>query len=104
MARKEHIMGYYTYHELETNGNTEEHKDNIEELSEYVGLWEDSCKWYNHQEDMKAYSKQHPNVVFSLFGDGEEVDDRWVEYYMDGKVQEELAKIVYPPFDKSLLK
>jgi hypothetical protein len=64
---------------------------------------EESCKWYSHQEDLRAFSKKHPKALFELKGEGEESGDIWAEYYRNGKLQVCKAIIAYPKFDESLL-
>ena len=63
----------------------------------------DQCKWYEHTEDMCRVSKKYPNVIFSLYGNGEEDGDMWVEYFMNGKFQVEKAVITYADFDPEKL-
>ena len=63
----------------------------------------DQCKWYEHTEDMCRVSKKYPNVIFSLYGNGEENGDMWVEYFMNGKFQVEKAVITYADFDPEKL-
>ena len=65
--------------------------------------FDDRCKWYEHTEDMLRVSKKYPNVIFSLYGNGEENGDMWVEYFMNGKVQTERAVITYADFDPEKL-
>lgn len=69
------------------------------------GATYDSVKWYNHDEDMIKLSLEFPEIVFTLHGEGEETDDRWKKYYLNGKMQEARAKItvVYDEFDKKKL-
>lgn len=82
-------MGYYTRYSLEIEG---EDTDNILELpgeeslrdrimGELVDgdvkiyrMLEESCKWYGHEEDMKALSLKYPDVVFHLSGQGERAE------------------------------
>lgn len=45
----------------------------------------DDIKWYAHHDDMIMLSKAFPNVVFSLYGVGEENGDEWMSYYKLGK-------------------
>lgn len=51
------------------------------------GHWypNESCKWYEHDEDMKYLSTRFPGVVFELSGSGEENGDIWRSWYKDGK-------------------
>ena len=44
------------------------------------GETSDSCKWYEHEEDLKPLSKKFPDVMFTLFGEGEESGDIWRKY------------------------
>jgi len=104
-------MGYYTRHELEvTNGDN----SLIEKLREYSdeanfslysnGDTQEESKWYGHQDELKKFSKLHPNALFILSGEGEEAGDIWREYYKNGKVQMCKAKISFDDFDEKLLK
>ena len=65
--------------------------------------FEDQCKWYEHTEDMRKISEKYQNVIFSLYGNGEEDGDMWVKYFMNGKVQTEDAVITYADFDPKKL-
>jgi hypothetical protein len=62
------------------------------------------CKWYEHDEDMRNFSKKYPNVLFLLEGKGEESEDVWRKYYQDGKCQECHAKLVFDEYDPAKLK
>jgi hypothetical protein len=73
---------------------------NIDELLEEQ--W-DSCKWCEHEKDMRALSLEFPKFLFILSGEGEESGDIWKEYYLNGKMQRSEAEIVIAPFDKSKL-
>ena len=65
--------------------------------------FDEQCKWYEHTEDMCRLSKEYPNVLFTLTGNGEESEDMWVKYFMNGKVQVENAVITYGKFDPKKL-
>ncbi len=103
-------MGYYTHHTLRVDGDTNliaelvaENEDASWSLAKN-GDTEESSKWYNHREDMRIFSLRHPDVLFTLKGEGEESGDIWIEYYKGGKMQYCKAEIVLPDFDESLLK
>lgn len=64
----------------------------------------EECKWYEHDEDMRRFSKKYPNVLFILEGEGEESGDIWKKYYKDGKCQEVQAKLVFEEYDENKLK
>jgi hypothetical protein len=100
-------MGYYTSYELnviDDKVNLEDHKVGIGEVSDYGNPFDEPNKWYDHEDDMRAYSKAFPDLVFELTGDGEEAGDNWREYYKAGKVQRCAGIIIYPVFDESQLK
>ena len=103
-------MGYYTEYNLKIEGcDFEKATEVIEELressdgAEYalneVGESAENCKWYDHQKDLKEFSKKYPDLVFELNGEGEESGDIWKKYFQNGKVQLCNAVIVFPEFD-----
>ena len=70
------------------------------ELSLYS---DDECKWYNNEDDMLLLSKEFPDVLFKLHGEGQDNEDIWDKYFMNGKMQYCPAEIMYPPFDRAKL-
>lgn len=52
---------------------------------------------------MLRLSLRFPDVLLTLRGKGEEDDDRWVSYYLNGGVQSTYAEIRYEPFDPEKL-
>lgn len=99
-------MGYYTSHKLEIiegNDYVTDYEKEIGEVSGYRNPFDDSCKWYEHEKDMRAYSKKHPKTLFKLSGDGEKNGDLWHEYYLNGKMQRVKAEIVFANYDASKL-
>ena len=63
----------------------------------------DSVNWYGHEEDMRAISKEFPDIHFELHGEGEMNDDIWTQHFVNGKSQLCRTKIVIPPFDPGKL-
>lgn len=93
-------MGYYTNYELSIENDSKLMiDDDIEAISKYLeslevfddidiqGTSHAWCKWYDHTDDMCWLSRKFPTVLFVLRGDGEEFEDFWKEYYLDGKYQ-----------------
>lgn len=78
--------------------------DNVRYAMDKRGNCNEPCKWYEHDDEMKAFSKKYPQYLFTLKGDGEEAGDMWVKYFLDGKVQTAEAKITFDPFDINSLK
>ena len=64
----------------DTNGNAEYALDIDGETGE-------TCKWYEHEAELKSFSAKHPNVLFTLHGEGEETGDIWDKYFLNGKCQ-----------------
>jgi len=112
-------MGYYTYYTLHTNMSEDKEReialwmvDNLDyfdctersyvERSLYPleDITGDSMKWYNHQDDMKKVAHAFPDVKFELYGEGEDREDTWVEYYWNDKFERATARIVWdePPY------
>lgn len=92
-------MGYYTDYDI--SGNPPEVQEAIIKLSDYN--WEDSgrlnAKWYGHEADCLQVSKQFPEVVIEVSGEGEESGDIWKAYYLNGKTYRAEAKITFEEFN-----
>ncbi len=108
-------MGYYTKYKLEEPDvgrelgweiveQMERYDTDYGKLSKFIGGFGESIKWYDHESEMKAFSKRFPDVVFTLHGEGEESGDLWVKYFKDGKMHRVDAVISYAPFDEGQLK
>lgn len=102
-------MGYMTRYDLEIaqDGEVYVHESDakimVKEHADY-SPWDEECKWYDHEADMKWLSQQYPGTVFMLSGKGEESGDLWRKYFRDGKMQVCKGKVIYPPFDAGMLK
>lgn len=66
------------------------------------GRPEQSEKWYDHEDDLRAFSSLYPEYLFQLDGLVEE-GTRWRKYFKNGKMQDAQPEIIYPPFDESKL-
>lgn len=116
-------MGYYTRYNITAYNYKDDRKKKIVEIDDsllsfeedeqvfvddiksIVGYLptEDSCKWYNHEEDMVTLSQKHPTVLFKVHGEGEVSGDIWDKWFLNGKKQICNAEIVIPDFDPSKL-
>lgn len=110
-------MGYYTQYSLDIKYLGKNHGDwhDLEERVMAATIPNDygtvgelvsggiNCKWYDHDKDMKSISFAFPDVLFILEGSGEETDDRWKAYFLNGKTQRCAGEIRFPPFDASKL-
>lgn len=78
-------MGYYTRYSLTVKDIDE--TDKIREaLTQLYGMdpFEDSTKWYDSDENCIQVSRQFPDTLFAISGDGEEQGDRWRKVYQNG--------------------
>jgi ABC-type Fe3+-hydroxamate transport system substrate-binding protein len=97
--------GYCTFFSLEVIGgdSTHDYSQEIRDMSGYPNLFEDSVKWYSHQEDMRSFSKKYPEVLFILSGEGEDPEDMWKEYHKNGLMQKVNAEITFEEFNETKL-
>lgn len=113
-------MGYYTRYSLKivNDGSTESfvHSCTGEPIKQLVaenkhavyaleedGSHKDEITWYDHEKEMRAFSKKFPNLIFELSGEGEMNSDVWKKYFKNGKCQICKAKISFDEFDESKL-
>lgn len=110
-------MGYYTDYDLDISPHgrdvfSNEEIDELEREIDLLNVFESghtvggyycNAKWYDHDEDMMRLSGRFPDILFSLHGNGENQEDMWDAYYLNGRMQYCGAKITYPPFDESQL-
>lgn len=104
-------MGYYTRFSLKVIGKTDiDIIDKLRNKCDYAefaldedGNSEKSCKWYDCKEDIKEFSKSHPDVLFLLEGEGEEAGDIWKFYARNNKCCFQQAQIVFEQFDEFML-
>lgn len=98
-------MGYYTRFELAVINGGDYETDYEEVVKEQVDYnpFSDETKWYDFEKDMREVSKEHPNVLFELSGEGEEAGDLWKAYFKNGKMQMCKARVEYDNFDEARL-
>ena len=110
-------MGYYTAYELKWEVKDKSKLDEYLTPSNYIktheemsfalsedGSTSERSEWYEHERDMIEMSKAMPAYLFTLSGEGEESDDQWRKYFLNGKMQLCKATITFPEFDPKELK
>lgn len=112
-------MGYYTYYSLSVkNGDefpiekqreaslqlaeklkTREYYEKYIETSFDPFSWvsNDSMKWYESKKDMLELSRNFPEAIFVLYGEGEDREDTWRTFYKDGASIYQQAHFYYDP-------
>lgn len=105
-------MGYYTAYALEFDGPAdalddftrdledgaiiaEEYAEPLKDMVSYGDNYVDSHKWYGWHEDMKNISLNYPNIHLTLWGDGEDGDDKWIAHFINGEVEVLGSTVVY---------
>lgn len=104
-------MGYYTDYKIVVEGQDDsqlgEIFNRLEELSGYGDFYRgpvgntvelDSVKFYECESVMRKLSAEYINVLFTVYGDGEEGGDLWVAYYKDGKGTDFMKPTIIYPF------
>jgi len=103
-------MGYYTNYTVETDSDSRQAAidaaaDLIERSKYGVDLtgatnFEVEAKWYEWEEDVSAVSKDHPGVIFYIYGKGEESGDIWKAWAHNGTVFQSQAEMTFhePPW------
>jgi hypothetical protein len=68
------------------------------------GSSNESGSWYDAEENLVEYSKKYPELIFDLYGEGEETLDAWHCYVQNGKSQKDRAVISFTGFNPEKLK
>lgn len=108
-------IGYYTWYNL-TVENEVPHEEVVRaaralaEITNFIepekvsDAWNpfdfisyDSMKWYDWEHDMQALAFLFPDIVFCLWGEGEERDDNWRFYIKGDKAVLQHGVIVFDP-------
>lgn len=111
-------MGYRSNFMLSAEPITEELYTKIgEELELYncrcecegienrVGQWSDiDDTWYSSMADMVQISQEFPDVIFTLYVEGEDRNDTWRAIFRNGSFQVNGATFVFDPYISSRMK
>lgn len=110
-------MGYYTRYSLSLP-NKENISEVVQDFKTYAtendwcidGFEDDGSaygeyKWYNHEDNMKKYSRleRNKNILFCLHGEGED-GEYWRKYFLNGKMQICMGKIIFEDFNPKKLR
>jgi hypothetical protein len=104
-------MGYCTVYTLKTkekkDGKWEYSEPSVQEdfaetfskayNPDPEAIWEEAQKWYEAQEDLIDFSKSHPEILFELFGFGDDSDDIWVLYVLNEESFRSEGRVVFDP-------
>lgn len=64
----------------------------------------DPCLWESHENDLREFSKEYNDYLFTLFGEGDKIENNWIKYFKNGKMQFSEGEITFEDFDKKKLK
>ena len=67
------------------------------------GSTQDAARWYDFEADLREFSKQYPQLLFTLHGEGADSSDIWALYVVNGRAHKAKAEIMIPPFDPGKL-
>lgn len=108
-------MGYFTSYSLKVHEGERRIQDilaeefdhgefDLEYIFDEDGDPNDTHKWYDHEAEMRSFSKKYPDITFVLSGEGEEAGDLWKKYFRNGKMHGCSVFITYEAFDESKLR
>ena len=60
--------------------------------------------WNEMHKDMIKFSKKYPHLIFEMYVEGSINSDMSYHYFKNGKVQDCLAEIDFPPYNPKKLK
>lgn len=80
-------MGYNTNYKLQTipPSETRRVRNRITGIDGY-DPFDESCKWYEHEEHVRDVSREIPDVIIRVDGSGEDAGDVWTLYALNGSV------------------
>jgi hypothetical protein len=106
-------MGYYTEYQLliqdmkanEIMADLRTTNEDARYALTENGETNNEAKWYDHEKDLKEFSKKYPKVLFTMWGNGSDAGgDYWKHYVKNGKGQLVTGRIVYPSYKPILMK
>jgi len=99
------IEGNITINEIYDQWNMGKiHFEGFDYAIDEDGMRIDDVKWYDHVDDMRVLSKLFPDVLFLLYGEGEDSGDVWKKYFKNGKMHNCSTFITFEEYDESQLR
>ncbi len=62
-----------------------------------------AATWYDWEKDMLSISSVFPDILFKLDGGGDDTEDKWSAYFLNGKTQFCPVTFVQDKFDSKKL-
>jgi len=102
-------MGYYSSFTITTHDGSDLPTDFMEQLEQISGYRfeqvtpstaeaSDTIKWYDHDEHMAKLSELFPDILFTVYRNGEDTEDEYIYYYLDGQSESSpVTKTFAPP-------
>jgi len=59
--------------------------------------------WETHEKDLRELSKKYSANLFILYAEGETIDNNWIKYFKNGKMQFSAGNIVFDDFNEEKL-
>ena len=103
-------LGYYSNYQLlivhkDSDAIMADFRENNEEARVAMdenGETDTPIKWYDHERQLKEFSKKYPDAMFQLHGEGESGgEDTWQFYFKNGKGYKDFVIMTFPDFDES---
>ncbi len=108
-------MGYYTDFKVSIDTDNEDVGEafhaKLQEQSGYYfeennfnSFQLDSAKWYESTQDLTLMSILFPNIMITVYGEGEESGDIWHARVLNGVYRQAKVKLILPDIDMSDVK
>ncbi len=84
-------MGYYTLFRFKYSHKQEKIKKFTRRLKKtnkdffWYDKGDEYISWHDHEKDILTISKEFPSVLISVYGFGEDGNDKWVQYFKNGQ-------------------
>jgi hypothetical protein len=90
-------MGYETHYKLQTIPPSEFNRVHETIVGNDYDPFDDACKWYDHETDLRVASEKLRDVIIRVDGEGEDSGDVWTLYAFNGQVVKHKQSTWEPP-------